>query len=195
MDANVMDAVTLVMLAVGLAMDAFAVSITDGLCYENFHRKEALITSGAFGLFQGIMPLIGYFCGRMFSDAISSIDHWIALILLGVIGLNMIKEAWQESRESECENCGNKTLTLPTILMQAVATSIDALAVGISFAVIHVNIFTACLLICGITFGLSLIGAAMGKRFGSMVKEKARVLGGVFLILIGLRIFVEHMFF
>ena len=81
MDANVMDAVTLVMLAVGLAMDAFAVSITDGLCYENFHRKEALITSGAFGLFQGIMPLIGYFCGRMFSDAISSIDHWIALIL------------------------------------------------------------------------------------------------------------------
>ena len=80
------------------------------------------------GLFQGIMPLIGYFCGRMFSDAISSIDHWIALILLGVIGLNMIKEAWQESRESECENCGNKTLTLPTILMQAVATSIDALA-------------------------------------------------------------------
>ena len=123
MDANVMDAVTLVMLAVGLAMDAFAVSITDGLCYENFHRKEALITSGAFGLFQGIMPLIGYFCGRMFSDAISSIDHWIALILLGVIGLNMIKEAWQESRESECENCGNKTLTLPTILMQAVATS------------------------------------------------------------------------
>lgn len=126
MDTNVMDAVTLVMLAVGLAMDAFAVSITDGLCYENFHRKEALITSGAFGLFQGIMPLIGYFCGRMFSDAISSIDHWIALILLGVIGLNMIKEAWQESRESECENCGNKTLTLPTILMQAVATSIDA---------------------------------------------------------------------
>ena len=112
-----------------------------------------------------------------------------------VIGLNMIKEAWQESRESECENCGNKTLTLPTILMQAVATSIDALAVGISFAVIHVNIFTACLLICGITFGLSLIGAAMGKRFGSMVKEKARVLGGVILILIGLRIFVEHMFF
>ena len=88
-----------------------------------------------------------------------------------------------------------KALTLPTILMQAIATSIDALAVGISFAVIHVNIFTACLLICGITFGLSLIGAAMGKRFGSMVKEKARVLGGVILILIGLRIFVEHMFF
>ena len=187
MDANVMDAVTLVMLAVGLAMDAFAVSITDGLCYENFHRKEALITSGAFGLFQGIMPLIGYFCGRMFSDAISSIDHWIALILLGVIGLNMIKEAWQESRESECENCGNKTLTLPTILMQAVATSIDAFAVGVSFCAGGADILLAAPLIALTTFACSLLALLVGKRFGEMLGHRAEVFGGIILILIGVK--------
>ena len=187
MDANVMDAVTLVMLAVGLAMDAFAVSITDGLCYE------ALITSGAFGLFQGIMPLIGYFCGRMFSDAISSIDHWIALILLGVIGLNMIKEAWQESRESECENCGNKTLTLPTILMQAVATSIDALAVGVTFAFLQVEIVPAVSFIGAITFTLSVAGVKIGNIFGTKYQSKAELAGGVILILMGCKILLDHL--
>ena len=188
-----MDAVTLVMLAVGLAMDAFAVSITDGLCYENFHRKEALITSGAFGLFQGIMPLIGYFCGRMFSDAISSIDHWIALILLGVIGLNMIKEAWQESRESECENCGNKTLTLPTILMQAVATSIDALAVGVTFAFLSVDIAPAVGFIGCTTLVLSAVGVWVGGLFGDRWKAPAERFGGVVLILMGCKILLEHL--
>ena len=193
MDANVMDVVTLVMLAVGLAMDAFAVSITDGLCYENFHRKEALITSGAFGLFQGIMPLIGYFCGRMFSDAISSIDHWIALILLGVIGLNMIKEAWQESREPECESCQTKTLTLPTILMQASATSIDALAVGVSFAFLQTPIFQAVAVIGLTTFCFGVAGVKIGRLFGVKYETKAELMGGIILILIGSKILLEHL--
>lgn len=190
-----MDVLTLLILAIGLSMDAFAVSITDGLCYRNFHKQQALMTAGAFGLFQGLMPMLGYFCGRAFSDAISSVDHWIALILLGVIGANMIKEAWEESRQPEACDPQNKELTGKLILVQAVATSIDALAVGISFAVMNVDIVSSSVMICATTFAISLIGTLLGKRFGMLLKEKAQILGGLLLIGIGLKIFIEHMFF
>lgn len=189
-----MDGVTLLILAVGLAMDAFAVAVTDGLCCQNFHRRQALMVAGAFGLFQGLMPVIGYFCGRTFSDAIASIDHWIALILLGAIGLNMIKEAWQQRNEPQCES-PRRTLSGRMILMQAIATSIDALAVGVSFAVMRVNILQAAASICLTTFLISLAGTQLGKRFGSLVREKAQLTGGVILVGIGLKIFIEHMFF
>ena len=188
MDANVMDAVTLVMLAVGLAMDAFAVSITDGLCYENFHRKEALITSGAFGLFQGIMPLIGYFAGSVFAGYMAAVDHWIALILLGFIGGKMLWDALK--KEEEIVPVARK-LTFKLLLVQAIATSIDALAVGVSFAAMNVNIFIAVSIIAAITFACSMIAVLIGKKCGDFLNQKAELFGGCILILIGLKIFLD----
>lgn len=191
-----MDGLTLLVLALGLSMDAFAVSITNGLCYQNFHKKQAIMTAGAFGLFQGLMPVIGYYCGIAFSGTISFLDHWIALVLLGLIGLNMIREAIKEMRDITpiCDACQSE-LTGKTLIMQAIATSIDALAVGISFAIIQVNIFFASSSIAIITFVISLLGCQLGKRFGGLLKEKAQIFGGGILILIGLKIFIEHMFF
>ena len=126
-----MDSVTLFLLACGLAMDAFAVSLSNGLCYHNFRRSQAALSAVTFGIFQAIMPVIGYFAGRFFSEAISSVDHWIAFILLGLIGGHMLLEAIREIRHPEA--CAEKRpFTLRILLVQAVATSIDALAVGVS---------------------------------------------------------------
>ena len=180
------------LLAIGLAMDCFAVFILSAVLYWNvFGCVRCLIMALAFGFFQALMPLLGWIGASFFSHLIENIDHWIAFCYSGfswrAYGLGIFQRwrlqtwIWPYQPKSGFGISGSHQYR--------------RLAVGISFAVIHVNIFTACLLICGITFGLSLIGAAMGKRFGSMVKEKARVLGGVILILIGLRIFVEHMFF
>ena len=181
-------------LAIGLSMDAFAVSICKGISIGKAGVKHALIAGIWFGVFQALMPVIGYFCGRTFSDAIASIDHWIALILLGAIGLNMIKEAWQQRNEPQCES-PSRMLSGRMILMQAIATSIDALAVGVSFAVMRVNILQAAASICLTTFLISLAGTQLGKRFGSLGREKAQLTGGVILVGIGLKIFIEHMFF
>ena len=134
-----MDSVTLFLLACGLAMDAFAVSLSNGLCYHNFRRSQAALSAVTFGIFQAIMPVIGYFAGRFFSEAISSVDHWIAFILLGLIGGHMLLEAIREIRHPEA--CAEKRpFTLRILLVQAVATSIDALAVGVSFAVVDTNL-------------------------------------------------------
>lgn len=181
--------------SIGLSMDACAVSISNGMCFNKFEKKHILLTAAAFGFFQALMPMLGYLVGSTFSEAISFLDHWVALILLGFIGGKMIVEAFKELKHPEaCLNV-EKFLTFRTLLLQAIATSIDALAVGIGFAVIKVNIVNAALCIGIITFISSIIGSNLGKKFGEMFKQKAEFLGGSILILIGLKIFIEHVFF
>ncbi|MBQ4611193.1 MAG: manganese efflux pump [Clostridia bacterium] len=183
-----MSIVELFILAVGLSMDAFAVSVCKGLAMEKISLKNAGIVGLWFGGFQALMPLIGFFLGYNFSDAIQSVDHWIAFALLGIIGFNMIKEA--RSCESE-EACG--CLSFKEMFTMAVATSIDALAVGITFAFLTVDIVPAVTLIGVTTFVLSMIGVKVGSIFGAKYKAGAELAGGVILILLGTKILLEHL--
>ena len=189
-----MELSTLFFLALGLAMDASAVSISNGLCYRNIKNKQMFLTALTFGIFQGIMPVIGFYVGTFFSAAISSLDHWIALILLGFIGGNMIVETIKEFKKKEECSVG-KDFTLRTLLLQGIATSIDALAVGVSFSVMQTNITIAALFIGVVTFCCCIIGALLGKKFGTYLKEGAKIFGGTILILIGVKIFLEHTLF
>lgn len=185
-----MDLFTLFTLAVGLSMDAFAVAICKGLALKNFSIKNAAIVGLWFGGFQGLMPLIGYILGVQFKDRITAIDHWIAFFLLSFIGLNMIKEAM--SKEEDCQTA---SLSPKNMLVLAIATSIDALAVGITFAFLSVKIVPAVSFIGIITFILSMVGVKVGSVFGTRYKSKAEFAGGVILILLGVKILVEHLFF
>lgn len=187
-----MNSITLLFTSIGLSMDACAVSISNGMCFENINGKRIFLSSGAFGLFQALMPILGYIAGSSFSDSIGFLDHWIALILLGYIGGKMIVDAVKELKYPETCLTGEKNLTFRVLIMQAIATSIDALAVGIGFAVIKVNIIKASLSIGIITFINSIIGLKLGKNFGQMFKQKAEILGGAILIFIGVKIFIEH---
>lgn len=189
-----MSTATLFFLAVGLSMDACAVSVSNGMCFKNFGKRHIVITALAFGLFQALMPIIGYLAGQSLSSVISFLDHWIALILLGFIGGKMVIEAYGELKCPEGIKCSVRIFSLKTLVVQAVATSIDALAVGVSLAVMNVNIVAAASFIGIITFTLSIAGSVLGRRFGMMLKQKAEILGGVILILIGIKIFIEHMF-
>ena len=181
---------TLLLIALGLSMDAFAVSVSNGMCYSNIHKKQVVLTAFTFGAFQAAMPVIGYFIGKTVSGLISFLDHWIALLILGFIGGKMIFEAVRELRHPQETEC--KRFTLKILLFQGVATSVDALAVGISFAVISANIVTAALFIGCITFICCLLGALLGKKFGLMLRQKAEIFGGAVLVLIGVKIFLEH---
>ena len=181
----------LFVIAVGLSMDAFAVSICKGLSAPRLRLRHSLICGGYFGLFQALMPLLGWLLGVRFQAMIASLDHWIAFILLGIIGVNMIRE----SRE-----CGeeplNSSFSFRTMLPLAVATSIDALAVGVSFAFLGMGqgeILSAAGLIAATTFVFSAVGVSVGSVFGSRFKSKAELCGGVILILIGLKILLEHL--
>ncbi len=178
----------LFILSVGLSMDAFAVAVCKGLAMDRISVKNAGIVGLWFGGFQALMPLIGYLLGYSFSDAIQSVDHWIAFGLLGLIGLNMIKES--RSCESE-EACG--CLTFKEMFTMAVATSIDALAVGITFAFLTVDIVPAVCLIGVITFLLSMLGVKAGSVFGAKYKSRAELAGGIILILLGAKILLEHL--
>ena len=181
----------LFLLAVGLSMDAFAVSICKGLSMKKAGLKEGCICGVWFGGFQALMPLIGFFLGTLFADAIVSFDHWVAFGLLAIIGINMLKEAF--SKEEECESCGCD-LSFKTMLVMAIATSIDALAVGISLAMAgNVNIWVAIALIGVTTFTLSGVGVKIGNVFGSRFEQKAQIAGGAILILLGLKILLEHL--
>lgn len=184
-----MDTLTLVSLAVGLAMDAFAVSICKGLAMPKTTIKNTVLVGSWFGGFQGLMPLFGYLLGSQFKQQITQIDHWIAFFLLALIGFNMIKEAIDSDEEGSCNCC----LDCKTMLVLAIATSIDALAVGITFAFLEVNIILAVSLIGIITFILSMIGVHVGHIFGVKYKSKAELAGGIVLILLGLKILLEHL--
>lgn len=181
----------LLLLAVGLSMDAFAVSICKGLSMRSATAKAGAICGAWFGGFQALMPLIGFFLGTMFADAIKTVDHWVAFGLLAIIGINMLKEAF--SKECDCEQ-HDADLSCKTMFIMAIATSIDALAVGISLAMAgDVNIVTAVLLIGVITFALSAVGVKIGNVFGSRFEKKAQAAGGIILILLGLKILLEHL--
>lgn len=180
--------VELFILAVGLSMDAFAVSVCKGLALNKITVKNAAIVGMWFGGFQALMPAIGYFLGVQFKDYITSIDHWIAFILLCLIGVNMIKESFSKDEEGEDASLGIKTM-----LLLAIATSIDALAVGVTFAFLNVNILYAVIFIGITTFALSMAGVKIGNVFGMKYKSKAEIVGGSILILLGIKILLEHL--
>ena len=187
----------LLLLAVGVSMDAFAVSICKGLAMKNATLKAGLTCGALFGGFQAIMPLIGFFLGYLFADAIEAIDHWIAFVLLGIIGVNMLKEAFS----SECDCCEghDADLSAKTMFVMAVATSIDALAVGISLAMAGLpifgfdGIFSAVVQIGLCTCIFCTAGVKIGNVFGSRFERKAQIAGGVILVLLGLKILLEHL--
>lgn len=178
----------LFIIAVGLSMDAFAVSICKGLSVRRLELKHLLIAGLYFGGFQALMPALGYALGKQFQSLITSADHWIAFILLGLIGFNMIREA----RSGDEENL-NDSFGLKTMLPLAVATSIDALAIGITFAFLKVQIVPAVSFIGVTTFILSAVGVKIGNVFGMKYKAKAEFFGGIVLILMGLKILLEHL--
>lgn len=174
-------------IGIGLSMDAFAVSICKGLSTRKLNVRHCLICGGYFGFFQGLMPLIGYILGIQFKSKIENIDHWIAFILLALIGLNMIKEAFEND-----EDC-NPDFSFKAMLPLAIATSIDALAVGVTFAFLSVNIILAVIIIALTTFVISIIGVKIGHIFGSKYKSKAEIAGGIILVLMGVKILLEHL--
>ena len=182
-----MSTIELLLIAVGLAMDAFAVSICKGLSLKKMEWKKAILCGIYFGGFQALMPIIGYFLGSSFRGMIESIDHWVAFIVLSAIGISMIRGA--RSGDAEIKS-GFEPATMITL---AVATSIDALAVGISLAFLKVDILRAVLLIGVITFALSTLGVKVGNSFGAVFKNKAELAGGLILILIGFKILLEHL--
>ena len=190
-----MGIIELFILAVGLSMDAFAVAICKGLATENLKKRHMIITGAWFGGFQALMPLRGYFLGTAFEKYVTAIDHYIAFILLGGIGVNMIKEAFSKDEEDDC-NC---SFGFKTMLVMAIATSIDALAAGISLAMDlkgnNTYAYIAVLFIGIITFTLSGIGVKIGNIYGAKWKSKAEFAGGVILIILGTKILIEHLFF
>lgn len=183
-----MGIVEIIVISVGLAMDAFAVSICKGLSMKKIHWKNVIIISLYFGVFQAIMPIIGYLLGSAFSDFVKSIDHWIAFILLSIIGGNMIKDSTDDEVEKRNDNVDFKTM-----IVLAIATSIDALAIGVTFAFFKINILSAISIIGIITFILSFIGVVIGNKFGDKFQNKAEFTGGIILIIIGLKILLEHL--
>ncbi len=179
---------SLFVIAVGLSMDAFAVSICKGLAMQKINLKKAGIVGLWFGGFQALMPAIGYLLGSQFEQYITAIDHWIAFVLLSLIGASMIKEALSKEEE-----CANASLDVKTMFLLAVATSIDALAVGVTFAFLQVQIVPAVLFIGVTTFVLSAIGVKVGNVFGVKYKSKAELAGGIILIVMGVKILMEHL--
>ena len=186
-----MGIIEIILLSIGLAMDATAVSMTNGMNNTQIKIRKMILIGLTFGVFQALMPLLGFLFGTLFVEFIERIDHWIALVLLGFLGFQMLREGFSKDDDDE----KNKELGIRMLLVQGVATSIDALAIGISFASLKVNIVYAVLSIGVITTILSICGVYIGKKFGDLLKNKASILGGIILISIGIKIFVEHMFF
>lgn len=185
-----MSTIELILLSVGLAMDAFAVAICKGLNMRKMNYKNALILALFFGGFQALMPSIGYLLGKQFEKYITSVDHWIAFILLSIIGIQMIVESFKKDEEKE-EDADK--LNLKEYFMLAIATSIDALAVGISLAFLSVSLVKSVSFIGIITFVISFFGVFIGNKFGARFKSKAEFAGGAILILIALKILLGHL--
>lgn len=188
-----MDLLDIIILALALSMDALAVSVANGFIIKELKIKHALRIAIAFGLFQAVMPVLGWAAGVTFSSFLTAIDHWIAFILLGGIGGKMIYES--RKIEEEEEAVSNNALHLPTLFFLAVATSIDALAVGLSFAFLDVAIISPVLIIGGITAVLCFVGVFIGNKVGHLFESKLEFIGGIILIGIGIKILIEHLFF
>ena len=185
-----MGIIELITLSIGLSMDAFAVAVCKGLALPKVKAKDMSVVGLWFGFFQGLMPAIGYLLGSRFSDKISAVDHWIAFILLGLIGANMIKEALSRQEEKADPN-----LSFAAMLPLAIATSIDALAVGVTLAFLEVDLLFSVFAIGIITFVISAAGVKIGNLFGVKYKSKAEFAGGAILIILGIKTLVEHLFF
>lgn len=173
----------IIIISLGLAMDAFAVSICKGLSMKKMYWKNAIIIASYFGIFQAVMPLIGYFLGAAFSDLIESVDHWIAFVLLSIIGGKIIKDSTEDELEKQ-----NDKVDFKTMLVLAIATSIDALVVGITFAFLKANIVLSVFMVGSIAFVMSVLGVFIGNKFGDKFQNKAGVVGGIVLIIIGVKI-------
>lgn len=186
-----MSLVELFLIAVGLSMDAFAVSVCKGLAMKKCTWGKSAIVGLWFGIFQAGMPLAGYMLGVQFKDVITSVDHWIAFVLLGIIGGNMVREAVKP--ECECEEEADAALDMRTMFALAVATSIDALAIGVTFAFLRVAIVPAVSFIGIVTLSISMAGVKIGNVFGAKYKNKAELAGGLILILLGTKILLEHL--
>lgn len=184
-----MSIVEIMLLAIGLAMDAFAVAVTSGVAIKNLRIKHALLIGITFGGFQAIMPIIGWLAGIGLQQFLCHLDHWIAFVLLSIIGGKMIYEAFQLE---DAEKPGNP-LQAGVLLLLGVATSIDAMVVGVTFAMIKVAIFKPVALIGAVTFLLCLLGVYIGNKFGHFFEKKIEIFGGVVLILIGLKILIQHL--
>lgn len=183
-----MGTIEILLISIGLAMDAFAVSICKGLSKKKMNWKNAIIIGLYFGIFQAGMPILGYFLGSTFERFITNIDHWIAFTLLTGIGFDMLKEAFSK----ESENSNDK-VDFKTMIILSIATSIDALAVGITFACLKTKIIVPAITIGIITFLMSVIGVKIGNKFGDKYEKKAEIMGGVILILLGIKILLEHL--
>ena len=178
----------ILIIGIGLAMDAFAVSVCKGLSMSKMNWKNAIIIALYFGIFQAVMPIIGYFLGSSFSSFVENVDHWIAFILLLLIGIGMIRESFDDEVEKR-----NDKVDFKTMAILAIATSIDALAVGITFAFFKADLLLSVLVIGIITFALSILGVVLGNKFGDKFQNKAELAGGIILILIGTQILLEHL--
>ena len=189
-----MSFIEILLLGVGLAMDAFAVSICKGLGMSKVNGKQCLVIGLFFGGFQALMPLLGWFLGSTFAEKIKAIDHWIAFILLGYIGIKMIADAIKEWKEETKVEEMDAPLDIKEMFLLAIATSIDALAVGITFSFLEVAIACACTVIGVVTFVISCGGVFVGNIFGERYKAKAQIVGGVILVVLGLRILLTHLF-
>ena len=179
----------LFIIAIGLSMDAFAVSICKGLSLGKIKLKHMCIAGLWFGGFQALMPAIGYFLGSLFADMVTKYAHWVAFILLAIIGGNMIKESFE--KEDTCDCCGETAMDAKTMFVMAIATSIDAMAVGVSFAFLQVDIVPAVTFIGVVTFILSGVGVKIGSIFGNKYKSKAELAGGIVLIIMGVKTLLE----
>ena len=178
----------IIVIGIGLAMDAFAVSVCKGLAMKKLDCKKAIIIAVYFGIFQTLMPVLGYFLGSTLSSFVQQVDHWIAFILLVLIGGNMIKDSTDDEEEKR-----NDRVDVKTMVLLAIATSIDALAVGVTFAFFEVNLLLSILIIGIITFTLSVLGVVIGNKFGDKFQNRAELAGGIILIVIGLKILLEHL--
>ena len=179
---------TLLILAVALAMDSVAVSIAIGSKYRDLLLSRTLFVAGVFGFFQGAMPVAGYFIGITFAEYVQSFDHWIAFLLLVGLGAKMLYEAYKNEFDEEVTDLSNKTL-----ITLGIATSIDAMAIGVTFAFLQTDILTASSVIALVTFVLCIVAVYIGKKLGSLLESKAEMLGGVILIGLGCKILVEHL--
>lgn len=185
--------VEIFLIGVGLSMDAFAVSVCKGLGMHRVNYAHALVIALFFGVFQGLMPVIGWLVGSAFAVYVTAVDHWIAFALLAFVGGKMLWDAFHDEGEEEDDETSTQKLDLRELFMLAIATSIDALAVGVTFAFLQVNIVPAITIIGCTTFVISIAGVYVGNVFGSRYKSRAELTGGVILILIGLKILLEHL--